>query len=62
MAHDCKDCEGTRRFGMTRRDHLVIYKFVLRTKVTRQAFFTAFDEVALVVHAELKRLLVRPIA
>ncbi|MBI3858121.1 MAG: hypothetical protein HY293_20765, partial [Planctomycetes bacterium] len=22
MAHDCKDCEGTRRFGMTRRDAL----------------------------------------
>jgi hypothetical protein len=22
MAHDCKDCEGTRRFGMTRRDVL----------------------------------------
>ena len=20
MAHDCKDCEGNRRFGMTRRD------------------------------------------
>jgi hypothetical protein len=22
MAHDCKDCEGTRRFGLTRRDML----------------------------------------
>jgi hypothetical protein len=22
MAHDCKDCEGTRRFGLTRRDAL----------------------------------------
>jgi hypothetical protein len=22
MAHDCKDCEGTRRFGLSRRDVL----------------------------------------